>query len=225
MSPIRFEDRADAGRQLAAELVKFRQQGPVVLALPRGGVPVGLEIALSLDAPMDLVLVRKIGAPGQPELALGAVVDGAPPELVVNEEVRNIFRVPDEYIEREKNRQLAEIDRRRKLWLGERRRIDPRGKTAIVVDDGIATGATVRAALRAIRRSRPARLVLAAPVAPPDAVAALLEEADEIVCLDTPETFWAISAFYRHFPQLDDTEVAAILERTAALRSVAGDTD
>lgn len=225
MNRPQFDDREDAGRQLAARLMKFQRQDPVVLALPRGGVPVGYEIAKLLDAPMDLILVRKIGAPGQPELALGAVVDGPRPELVVNEDVRNIFRVPEGYIEQERNRQLAEIERRRKLWLGDRSRVDPAGKTALVVDDGIATGATVRAALHAIRKARPARLVLAAPVAPPDTVAALRDEADEIVCLATPEVFWAISTFYRHFPQVDDTEVAEILKRAAAPPAVANAAD
>lgn len=211
-----FEDRADAGKQLAARLAHFRDKDPVVLALPRGGVPVGYEIANALQAPLDLVLVRKIGAPGQPELALGAVVDGPRPELVINEEVRQIFQVPEEYIEAEKLRQLAEIERRRKLWLGDRARADPADKTALVVDDGIATGATVRAALHAIRKAGPARLVLAAPVAPPDTVERLRDDADDIVCLATPAVFWAISTFYRHFPQLDDTEVADILQRSAA---------
>lgn len=222
MNGPQFEDREDAGKQLAGKLSHFRGRDPVVLALPRGGVPVGFEIARALQAPMDLILVRKIGAPGQPELALGAVVDGARPELVINEEVRQIFHVPDGYIEQEKNRQLAEIERRRKLWLGERARVDPAGKTALVVDDGIATGATVRAALRAIRKAGPARLVLAAPVAPPETVEGLRDEADEIVCLATPVVFWAISTFYRHFPQLDDAQVADILEHVAP--SAAADT-
>lgn len=223
MNRFLFEDREDAGRQLAAKLAQYREQAPVVLALPRGGVPIGYEVAKQLDAPLDLVLVRKIGAPGQPELALGAVVDGARPELVINEEVRNIFRVPDSYIDQEKERQLAEIERRRKIWLGERRRVDPAGKTALVVDDGIATGATVRAALHAIRKAGPARLVLAAPVAPPETIQGLRGDADDIVCLATPDVFWAISTFYRHFPQLDDAEVSALLRLAAQPAADAGD--
>lgn len=215
MSFALFADRQDAGRQLAARLERFRDKEPVVLALPRGGVPVGLEIARALNAPMDLVLVRKIGAPGQPELALGAVVDGAAPELVINQDVKRMLQVSDVYIEQAKQRQLKEIERRRKLWLGSRARVSVRGRTALVVDDGIATGATVRAALHAVRRAGPARLVLAAPVAPPDTVAGLRGDADEIVCLETPGLFFAISVFYAKFPQLDDGEVTALMARAA----------
>jgi len=207
-----FADRTDAGRQLAAQLLRFKDKDPVVLALPRGGVPIGREIAVALNAPMDLVLVRKIGAPGQPELALGAVVDGPRPELVINEDVKSMLHVGTEYIKREEARQLEEIKRRRALWLGERPRAEIRGKTALVVDDGIATGATVRAALRAVRRAEPAHLVLAAPVAPPDTVERLRADADEIVCLATPAAFWAISMFYGDFPQVEDAEVTAMMD-------------
>jgi len=207
-----FRDRTDAGRQLAAELLRFKDKDPVVLALPRGGVPIGREIAAMLDAPMDLILVRKIGAPGQPELALGAVVDGPNPELVINEDVKAMLHVGADYIAREEARQLDEIKRRRTLWLGARPRVAIAGKTALIVDDGIATGATVRAALHAVRRARPARLVLAAPVAPPDTVERLRADADEVVCLATPALFWAISMFYGDFPQLDDAEVSAIMD-------------
>ncbi|MDH3228792.1 MAG: phosphoribosyltransferase [Alphaproteobacteria bacterium] len=211
MSPALFADREDAGRQLAARLLHFKTRDPVVLALPRGGVPVGREVAAALDAPMDLILVRKIGAPGQPELALGAVVDGARPELVINEDVKAMLHVTDDYIAQAEARQLEEIRRRRELWLGDRPRVAVEGKTALIVDDGIATGATVRAALHAVRRARPARLVLAAPVAPPDTIESLHDDADEIVCLATPEAFWAISTFYQDFPQVADTEVTAMM--------------
>ena len=216
MSPAMFADREDAGRQLAAKLVRFKDKDPVVLALPRGGVPIGLEVAAALDAPIDLVLVRKIGTPGQLELAVGAVVDGEKPELVINEDVKRLAGVPDDYIAQEEARQLEEIERRRKLWLGDRPRVAVKGKTALVVDDGIATGATVRAALHAVRRAGPARLVLGAPVAPPDTIASLRDDADEIVCLATPDMFWALSMFYSSFPQLDDNDVSALMERTAA---------
>lgn len=138
-----FADREDAGRQLAAKLVRFKDKDPVVLALPRGGVPIGLEVAAALDAPMDLVLVRKIGTPGQPELAVGAVVDGDKPELVINEGVKGLAHVTGEYITHQKALQLEEIERRRKLWLGDRPRVALKGRTALVVDDGIATGAKI----------------------------------------------------------------------------------
>lgn len=212
MSPAMFADRADAGRQLAERLKRFKSKNPVVLALPRGGVPIGCEVAAALDAPMDLILVRKIGAPGQPELALGAVVDGARPELVVNEDVKAMLRVSDEYIAREEARQLAEIKRRRKLWLGDRPRVSVKGRTALIVDDGIATGATVRAALHAVRRAAPAHLVLAAPVVPPDTAERLRDDADEVICLATPSAFWAISMFYANFPQVADAEVSAMMD-------------
>lgn len=207
----RFADRLDAGRRLAEALLRFKDSDPVVLALPRGGVPIGAVVAEALGAPLDLVLVRKIGTPGQPELAVGAVVDGPEPELVINEEVRRLADVSRDYIEAEKRRQLEEIDRRRSLWLGGRARVPVKGRTAIVVDDGIATGATVRAALHAIRRANPKRLVLAVPVAPSETMESLSADADEIVCLATPDPFWAISVFYDSFPQVADSEVSALL--------------
>lgn len=168
-----FADRTDAGRKLAAELLRFRNEAPVILALPRGGVPVALEVARELHAPLDLVLVRKIGAPDQPELAVAAVVDGERPETVINEGVAAWLHLPENYIEKETARQLQEIARRRRLYFRGRAHVSIRDRTAIVIDDGIATGATVRAALKAIWRARPRRLVLAVPVAPPDTVAGL----------------------------------------------------
>lgn len=216
MNNILFADREDAGQQLADKLLRFKDKDPVVLALPRGGVPIGLVVAEALGAPLDLILVRKIGTPGQPELAVGAVVDGPRPELVINEDVKRLAGVLDDYIEQEKQRQLKEIERRRKLWLGTRARVPVKGKTALVVDDGIATGATVRAALHAVRRSEPAHLVLAAPVAPPETIGSLRGDADEIVCLATPERFWAISMFYSRFPQVPDDEVTALMARAPA---------
>jgi putative phosphoribosyl transferase len=210
-----FSDRKEAGRQLARRLLKYREEEPVVLALPRGGVPVGFEIARALAAPLDVILVRKIGAPGQPELAVGAVVDGARPEAVVNEAIVAALAVSPEYIESETKRQLAEIERRRSAYTADRSRIDPAGKTAIVVDDGIATGATVRAALVAVRRARPGRLVLAIPVAPPDTVATLREEVDELVCLMQPSPFGAVGTYYADFQQVSDERVVRLLRLRA----------
>ena len=148
MTAALFADRRDAGRRLAERLGRFKDRHPVVIALPRGGVPVGFEIAKALDAPLDLALVRKIGAPYQPELAIAAVVDGEHPETVVNEVIAASLHVPEDYLQDEAARQLQEIDRRRQLYLGDRPRAGVGGHVAIVVDDGIATGATVRAALR-----------------------------------------------------------------------------
>lgn len=211
-----FKDRKDAGERLAAELARaFRDEPepapPVVLALPRGGVPVAFEIARRLDAPLDLVLVRKIGAPGQPELAAGAVVDGTDPVLVLNDEVVRHAGLGEAELETAKRAALAEIEQRRAHYLGRRDALEVAGRTAIVVDDGIATGATMRAALRATRRRGPERLVLAVPVAAPDSLAALGAEADRVVCLAAPDWFHAVGAHYRNFRQTSDEEVARLL--------------
>ncbi len=207
-----FTDRRDAGLKLADALEKMADRDPVVLALPRGGVPIGVEVARRLKAPLDLVMVRKIGVPWQPELAYGAVVDGDEPETVINRDIAAQVSVPEDYLEKETARQLDEIARRRALYLKDRARPGIAGRTAIIVDDGIATGATVRAALIGVRRAGPQGLVLAVPVAPGDTVAALRGDADEIVCLETPLMFGAISQFYRDFHQVSDDEVIALLD-------------
>jgi len=206
-----FRDRVEAGRELARELSQRDYDHPVVLALPRGGVPVAAEIARVLAAPLDLVLVRKIGVPYQPELALAAVVDGAHPEVVINPDVWRMAGVSEAEFKRLEAREVAEIERRRERYLQGRERVSVTGATAIVVDDGIATGATVRAALRALRRADPARLVLAVPVAPRETLRELADEVDEIVCLQTPSPFRAIGAFYRDFSQLSDEDVVELL--------------
>jgi putative phosphoribosyl transferase len=208
-----FADRSEAGRALARRLLRFRDARPVVLALPRGGVPVGYEVAQVLDAPLDLVLVRKIGAPFQPELAIGAVVDGRRPETVLNEEMVREFQTPGSYIAEQSARKLEEIERRRELYLAGRARAPIEARTAIVVDDGIATGATMEAALHATRRANPKRLVLATPVAPPDTIERLRPQADEVVCLATPRLFDAIGSFYEDFRQLSDEEVVDLLQQ------------
>jgi putative phosphoribosyl transferase len=213
-----FADRTDAGRRLAAALGHLRGSDPVILALPRGGVPVGFEVAKALGAPLDVLLVRKIGAPLQPELAAGAVVDGAEPVLVRNEEVVRAYGIEEDWIEAEAARQLAEIERRRRLYCGDRPPVVVRGRTAILVDDGIATGTTVRAALRALARLGPRRRVLAVPVAPPETVARLAREADELVVLEQPEWMAAVGQFYRDFRQTEDAEVVRLLAEAARLR-------
>lgn len=211
-----FVDRQDAGRQLAEKLRRFKGERPVVLALPRGGVPVGFEIASVLEAPLDIVLVRKIGAPSQPEFAIGAIVGNGTIERFIDPTILAQFDIPQAYVEEEVARQTAEIDRRRKLYYRNREPAELRDCTALVVDDGIATGATMRAALRAVRRRAPRRLVMAVPVAPPETVEALRTEVDEIVCLATPEEFWAIGIFYSDFRQVDDAEVVDLLARAAS---------
>jgi len=215
---MRFLDRHEAGRLLAQELLGYADQHPAVFALPRGGVPIGYEIAKALKAPLDLVLVRKIGVPFQPELAAGAVVDGDDPVVVLNPQVVGTLRLTEEFLKEETSRKLAEIGERRRIYLAGRARVDPRGMTAIVADDGIATGATIKAALRAVRRRGASRLVLAAPVAPPSTVEELRSEADAIHCLETPEFFMAIGIFYQNFHQLTDEEVVKLLADAAAFQ-------
>lgn len=215
---IRFLDRHEAGRKLAQDLLRYADQRPAVFALPRGGVPIGYEIAKALRAPLDLILVRKIGVPFQPELAAGAVVDGDEPQVVLNPTVVEPLRLSEAFLKEETDRKLVEIEERRHAYLSGRSRVDPRGKTAIVADDGIATGATIKAALRAIRRREPARLVLAAPVAPPETVEALRQEVDAVHCLETPEFFMAIGIFYENFHQLSDDEVVKLLAEAEELQ-------
>jgi putative phosphoribosyl transferase len=208
-----FENRVEAGRMLGARLAGLRLANPVVLALPRGGVPVALEVARALDAPLDLLLVRKIGVPWQPELAVAAVMDGAEPVVVIERHIQAETGVKQEYIEQRAKEELAEIERRRRTYLADRAPVPVTGRTAIVVDDGIATGTTMRAALKGLRRRNPARLVLAVPVAPPDTINELRQEVDDVVCLAQPSFFGAIGYFYRDFHQLSDDEVIALMRQ------------
>jgi len=210
-----FRDRDDAGRRLAEALLAHAGEPAVVYALPRGGVPVAAHVAERLHAPLDLVLVRKIGVPYQPELAMGALADGGAPIIIRNEDVIQAAEVTESVFQAVCARERAEIERRRKLYLGARARPDPAGRLAIVVDDGVATGATTRAALRAVRNLRPAKLILAVPVAPTDALELLRGETDELICLEDYRSFGAIGFFYEDFRQIDDDEVIAILDRFA----------
>lgn len=208
----------DAGRRLAQALSEYKGRNAVVLALPRGGVPVAAEVAAELDASLDLILVRKIGVPVQPELAMGAVVDGAAPIVVRNEDVIEFTGVTADEFDEACASELAEIERRRKLYIGERARAEIAGQVVIVIDDGIATGATTRAALQAIRKRKPKELVLAVPVAPSDTVAKLRQDVDTLICLEMPELFGAIGYFYRDFRQVSDEEVVTTLKRFPATK-------
>lgn len=219
----RFRDRSEAGIRLGAALRRDTLLRPIVFALPRGGVPVAAEVAAALAAPLDLVLVRKIGAPWQPELALGAVVDGAEPAMVLNPDIVARSGASEAFIEAARQRAIAEIERRRRIYLAGRARPDPAGRDAVVVDDGLATGATARAALQALRRRGPARLILAVPVAAPEAIAALRGEADRVLCLHEDELRHGVGGCYEDFHQLDDAEVIRLLDEAAARQ--AGQTD
>jgi predicted phosphoribosyltransferase len=214
-----FRDRSEAGRRLAEALSAYRGRDAVVLALPRGGVPVAAEVAAALQAPLDLILVRKIGVPTQPELAMGAVVDGATPIVVRNEDVIEFAGITEDEFDAECAREFAEIERRRQRYIGERARAEIAGQTVIVIDDGVATGATTRAALQAIHNRKPKQLVLAVPVAPGETITKLRGEVDALICLETPALFGAIGYFYRDFRQVSDQEVITILKRFPATRA------
>jgi putative phosphoribosyl transferase len=216
MNGYLFRDRADAGRQLAHKLQHCKSKKPVVLALPRGGVPVAIDIDEALNAPLDLLLVRKIGVPWQPELALGAVVDGETPHTFVNKGIARAAHISEAQLAVAAKRELEEIERRRALWLGARHQMSIRGRTAIVVDDGVATGASIRVALKAVRAERAARVILAAPVAPAETATKLRADCDDVVFVATPEDFAAVGSYYEDFRQLEDIEVKNLLEQAHA---------
>lgn len=206
-----FASRDEAGRELARHLLKMRDQAPVVLALPRGGVPVAARVAEALNAPLDLMLVRKIGVPGHRELAVGAIAGAEGQTMVTNPAVAAMEGLNERDIDQLADAERAELRRRQALYLNGRAPVALAGRTVILVDDGIATGATAKAALLAIRKAAPKRIVLAVPVASDDAVADLRPFADDIICLEIPPMFYAVGAHYRDFPQIDDTEVIETL--------------
>lgn len=214
MEPL-FDDRAHAGRLLAPRVQALGWPHPLVVALPRGGVAVATEVARRLQVPLELLLVRKIGAPWQPERAVAAVVDGLPPELVVDESGLAQAGVERAHVEAQVREAVNEIERRRAAYLGDRRTAEVAGRDVVLVDDGLATGITARAALRALRQRGTRRLALAVPVGAADSVAALQGEADEIVCLATPWSFFAVSPYYRRFEQLTDAQVIGLLRQAA----------
>lgn len=208
---MRFADRSEAGRRLAERLEALRGQDLVVLALPRGGVPVACEVARALGAPLDVILVRKLGVPVQPELGMGAIGEGG--VRIINHEVVKAAGVRPDEIDAVEQRERTELERRAHRYRGARRRRSLVGRVALVVDDGIATGSTARAACRVARAFGASRVILAAPVAPPSVVGGFAGDADQVVVLDTPEEFWAIGQFYDDFDQITDEEVAALLSR------------
>ncbi|WP_308364498.1 MULTISPECIES: phosphoribosyltransferase [unclassified Microbulbifer] len=212
-----FENRTEAGRQLAESLRHSfgDRKDLIVLALPRGGVPVGLEVARALKAPLDLILVRKLGVPGHKELAMGAITSHA---RVLNEEVIRSCGVSDEALEEVAREEQRELERRAGRYRGDRPWPELKDRCVILVDDGIATGATMEAAARAVREQKPASLVLAVPVAPPETLRRFSSLADKVECLMTPEAFWAIGAWYRDFSQLSDEQVIAMMREAEDLQ-------
>ena len=207
---ILFEDRVDAGRQLAERLAAYAEERPVVFALPRGGVPVGAEVSRSLGAPLEVIVSRKLGAPGQPEFGIGAVAPGG--VRVLNERAVRALGIEEDYLEMISARELAEAERRLRLFRGDRPYPDLERRTAILVDDGLATGVTARAALLALRRMNPRRLVLAVPVCALQTAELLRPEADDLICLLAPDNLEAVGLWYRNFEQTSDEEVVRLLE-------------
>ena len=215
MSPRLFRNRSEAGRILAERLKHYADRPDLlVLALPRGGVPVAYEVAKVLHAPLDVFVVRKLGIPGQEELAMGAVATGG--VRVVNDQVVRGLGIPEYVIEAVATWELLELERRQRVYRGDRPLPDLRGKSVILVDDGLATGSTMLAAVQAIRKLGPARIVVAVPVASPDTCTLLTEYVDEMVCAATPDPFYAVGLWYRDFSQTSDEEVRELLERSEA---------
>ncbi len=210
-APAVFRDRKEAGIKLAQALAGLKLPQPVVLALPRGGVPVAAEIAAALHAPLEVLIVRKVGAPGNPELAVAALVAGHPDDVVLNREMVEAYGLSSSDLGRMVSQERPELERRNALYNAGRRQVSLINKTAILVDDGIATGTTVKVALRALRRRGPAKVVLAVPVAPAEVINELMAEADMVICPSQPQHFRALSTHYLNFAQLTDSEVIETL--------------
>lgn len=207
--PMPFRDRRDAGRRLADELRRFEVEQPVVLALPRGGVPVAYEVAKRLRAPLDVLIVRKLRTPGHEEIAMGAIASGG--AQVLSPQVLRMFHVSEQALREETTRQAAEVERRTAGYRGGRPAPDVRGRTVLLIDDGLATGATMQVGVKAVRQYGPARVVVGVPIAAPDACELVHQTADEVVCAETPSEFRAVGSWYRDFAQTSDEEVIQLL--------------
>ena len=205
-----FRDRKDSGTRLAQELKELKGKNAIVLAIPRGGVPVAMEVAKYLGCEMDLIITRKVGAPGNPEFAIGSVTQDG--ELITDREFATSYGVGERYLAEESKRQTDIIKERLRRFRGDRPYPSLKDRIVVVVDDGIATGYTIRAAVQSIRRKNPAKLILAVPVAPQETIEELSKEVDQVVCLSTPEIFYAIGEFYENFEQVEDEEVVRMLK-------------
>lgn len=212
MRPYRFRNRAEAGKLLATKLAGYaNRQDVLLLGLPRGGIPVAYEVARALAVPLDVLVVRKLGVPGEEELAMGAIAPGG--TRVLNEDVVRLRDIPWTVIEAVTHKEQAELERRIRTFRGNQPPLAIEGRVVILIDDGIASGATMRAAISAVRRQRPARLIVAAPVAAAQTCAEIRREVDEVICVLEPDDLWGVGAWYDRFPQLDDEEVQALLAR------------
>lgn len=209
---VNFKDRVEAGQILANRLTKYASEKPLVLGLPRGGVPVAYEVAKSLKAPLDVYVVRKLGTPGREELAMGAVATGG--VRVLNHPVVESLHISDEAIEAETRKEREEVERRERKYRGDRPPLDVTNRTVLLIDDGIATGSTIKAAITALKKQKAGKIVVAVPVAPASTIEELKKEVDEVVCVSTPEYFFAISVWYDSFPQTTDEEVRELLKKT-----------
>lgn len=211
-----FEDRIDAGKKLAKELSKYANRSDVlILALPRGGVPVAFEVAKELNVKMDVFIVRKLGVPGNEELAMGAI--SSDNVLVLNEDIVKSFQIPERVINMVAENELKELKRRERTYRGDRPKPEISGSTVILIDDGLATGATMRAAASAIKTKNPAKIVVAVPTGAPDTCELFKKEVDEVICIATPEPFYGVGAWYGNFSQTTDEEVCELLDKARAL--------
>jgi len=212
-----FHDRKEAGQRLAEELLRYKHEHPVIIALPRGGVPVAFEVAKKLHAPLDIVIVRKLGAPDQKELAIGALVEGKKPLVFLNNYIMTSLRVSESYLKEEITIETEEMRRRQKMYRGEEQRVQLKDRTVIIVDDGIATGASMKAALMGLKADEPKKIILAVPVAPADIINEMEQIVDEVVCLKTPTLFFAVGKHYADFSQTTDDEVINLLDEAREL--------